>query len=234
MARQRDGRSAVTHTAFNFRVDLHVHTNRYSPCAEGLDPAQLVGCLAPSRLQGLVITEHDRLWTSAEIADLNRRLTYGRIYRGVEVSSCNGHFLIIGLEGMPPPAPGISVDGLIAYLRSSDAVLIWAHPFLHYGYTSAAFSADRMPQGLNAVEVASSVTLGEQRHQAQALAIRRGWAAVGGSDAHTIGQVGSACTLFNELPSDEKALALAIRQGRCRVGPGPLRTTAVRSVCCSE
>jgi hypothetical protein len=160
-------------------------------------------------------------------------LTYGRIYRGVEVSSCNGHFLIIGLEGKPPPA-GISVDGLIGYLGSSDAALIWVHPFLNYHSTSAALSADRMPPGIDALEVASSITIGAQRSQAQTLAIRQGWAAVGGSDAHTIGQVGCVCTLFSDLPPDEKALAHAIRQGGCRVGGGSLATTPGRSQCCSE
>lgn len=219
--------------SFSVRVDLHVHTRCYSPCAEGLDPEQLIGCLAPSRLQGLVITEHDHLWPSAEIDALNRLADYGRIYRGIEVSSCNGHFIIIGLDHLPPPPAGISIDDLMVYLRPTDAVVIWAHPFLNYGSTSAALSADRMPQGIHAVEVASGVTIGEQRRQAQTLAMRRGWVAVGGSDAHTIGQVGCAYTLFNELPSDEKALALAIRQGCCRAEyRSP--TMLERSACCLE
>lgn len=218
--------------AFSFRVDLHVHTRCYSPCAEGLDPLQLIGCLAPSRLQGMVITEHDHLWPSTEIADLNRLAAHGRIYRGIEVSSCNGHFIIIGLDRLPPPPVGISIVDLMDYLRPTDAAIIWAHPYLNYGSTPGALSADRMPQGINAVEVASSVTVGEDCRQAQTLAISRGWAAVGGSDAHTIGQVGCAYTLFNELPSDEKALALAIRQGRCRAGHRRSATTHGRSVCC--
>ena len=218
---------------FSVRVDLHVHTRCYSPCAEGLDPLQLIDCLAPSRLQGLVITEHDHLWPSAEIEALNRLATYGRIYRGVEVSSCNGHFLVIGLEHLPPPPAGISIDDLMDYLRPTVAAVIWAHPYLNYNSTSEALSVDRMPQGINAIEVASGVTIGEQHRQAQTLAMRRGWVAVGGSDAHTIGQVGCAYTLFNELPPDEKALALAIRQGRCRAGHcSP--TILGRSVCCLE
>jgi predicted metal-dependent phosphoesterase TrpH len=218
--------------AFTCCVDLHVHTRRYSPCAEGLDPVRLVDCLAPTRLQGLVITEHDHLWASEDIAALNRSLTYGRIYRGVEVSSRNGHFIVIGLDRLPPPPPGISADDLIDYVRPSDAVVIWAHPYLMYDSTVAALSADRMPQAIDALEVASSITTGKHSRRAQALAIRRGWAAVGGSDAHTIGQVGAAYTLLTELPADEKALALAIRQGCCRAAHRHADTRSRRAECC--
>jgi predicted metal-dependent phosphoesterase TrpH len=218
--------------AFTYGVDLHVHTKRYSPCAECLDPKQLAGCLSPARLQGLVITEHDHLWSCDAIAALNRSLPYGRIYRGVEVSSCNGHFIIIGLDNLPPPPPGISIDSLMDYLGSSDAVIIWVHPFLSYGSTSAALTAERMPQGINAVEVVSSVTMGVQSRQAQALADRRGWVAVGGSDAHTIGQVGCSYTLLTELPPDERALARAIRQGHCRAVHRSQGRDSGRTACC--
>lgn len=216
-------------SSFACRIDLHVHTCRYSPCAEGLDPEQLPRCLGRAGLQGLVLTEHDCLWPAEAIAALNRSLPWGRIYRGVEVSSCNGHFIVIGLERMVPFAPGISIAALLDHLRSSGAAVIWAHPYLHYGNTQAPLSADAMPYGIDALEVASSVTRGEQRRRALAEAGRRGWTAVGGSDAHTLGQVGSAYTLFAELPANEKALAAAIRQGRCRVVPQPIPG---RATCC--
>jgi predicted metal-dependent phosphoesterase TrpH len=217
---------------FTIRVDLHVHTRRYSPCAEGLDPAQLADCLAPARLHGMVITEHDHLWSWDEITALNRLSPYGRIYRGIEVSSCNGHFILIGLDRQPPPPAGISVRDLLDYLHPSDAAVIWVHPYLNYGSTSAALTADMMPQGIHALEVASSITIGEQSRHAHSLAHRRGWAAVGGSDAHTIGQVGCAYTLLRELPADEKALAHAIRQGACRAVHGPSDTQTGRHACC--
>ena len=78
------------------RIDLHVHTRRYSPCAEALDPDHLPERLESLGLDGLVITEHDHLWSTEDIEYLNRRMRHGRIYRGVEVSSRNGHFIVIG------------------------------------------------------------------------------------------------------------------------------------------
>lgn len=201
---------------YSFRVDLHVHTRRYSPCAECLDPAQLLQHLSPTGLQGLVITEHDHLWSGDEISELNNTLPYGRIYRGVEVSSRNGHFLVIGLKQRDLPKRGIPIDALLRHIHGKDTAIIWAHPYLNYGSLAEPLSGDEMPGRIDAVEVASSVTLGENHQKAMQMAKDRGWTAVAGSDAHALGQVGFAHTLFQELPEDETALAAAIREGRCR------------------
>jgi predicted metal-dependent phosphoesterase TrpH len=219
-------------SVFPYRIDLHVHTRRYSPCAESLNPEQLPRCIERAGLQGVVITEHDQLWTPEAIAGLNRSMTAGRIYRGVEVSSRNGHFIIIGPDRLGPLAPGISVAALLGYADQCAAAVIWAHPYLNYGAISQPLTTEDMPDGIHAVEVFSGVTRDEQSRQARSLAERRGWTAVGGSDAHSIGQVGYAYTCFAELPDDEKALAAAIRQGRCRAAHQPPLPLSGRAACC--
>lgn len=199
-------------------MDLHVHTRRYSPCAEALDPIHLIEVMERTGLDGLVITEHDRLWSIEEIASINRRLGAGRIYRGVEVSSNNGHFIVIGLAALDGIEPGIGIEKLIPRIHAQGAAIIWAHPLLQYGSTAIPFNSSDMPVGLHAVEVASGVTRGKDALAARAMARQRGWAAVGGSDAHAPGQVGCAYTLFSELPQNEQMLAAAIRQGQCVAG----------------
>jgi predicted metal-dependent phosphoesterase TrpH len=205
----------VLDAKLRFRVDLHVHTRRYSPCAESLDPAHLAGAMRRSRLDGLVIAEHDHLWPAEEIERLNTGLGRKRIYRGVEVSSRQGHFLVIGLDGMDGIKPGIGITDLIHAIDDQQAAIIWAHPFLHYDSIASPLKGTEMPEGLHAVEVASGVTLGKESTATRALARRMGWAAVGGSDAHAPGQVGCAYTLLASLPADEKHLAAAIRNGLC-------------------
>ena len=206
-----------------FRVDLHVHTRRYSPCAESLDPQDLAVAMHRSRLDGLVIAEHDHLWPVEDIARLNAGLKCKRIYRGVEVSSSNGHFLVIGLEELNGIRPGIGIQDLIGAIDSQQAAIIWAHPYLHYGSIASPLDSKRMPNGLHAVEVASGVTHGKESAATRAMARRMGWAAVGGSDAHVPGQVGCAYTLLAELPVDERQLAAAIRKGRCTARHKPMR-----------
>ncbi len=199
-------------------IDLHVHSRRFSPCAESLDPLQLPALLSGRHLSGIVITEHDHLWPRSDIDELNRRLPSGRIFRGVEVSSSNGHFVVIGLERMDGIRPGISAQALIRKARSQDAAVILAHPHIHYSQTKNQLDALEMPAGIDAIEVASTITVGEAAQQAQACARQIGCAMVGGSDAHALSQVGQAFTTFAALPSDESELAAAIRNGACRPG----------------
>lgn len=202
--------------SWRYRVDLHVHTRRFSACAETLDPGQLPLVMARRGLHGVVLTEHDQLWPREEIAALNRGLKGSRIYRGVEVSSRNGHFLVIGLDDMEGIRKGMAVDDLVAKARSVNAVVVWAHPLNNYGNISHPLTLETMPPGIHAVETASGRTRKDAAGQALTYARRMGCTAVGGSDAHVIDQVGCAFTCFARLPRDEKALAAAIRAGRCR------------------
>lgn len=213
----------------NWYIDLHVHSRRYSPCAESLDPLDLPAVLAQRHLNGIVITEHDRLWKKRDIKALNRDLKYGRIYRGVEVSSRNGHFIIIGLEHMDDIQSGISARTLIQKARSQSAAVILAHPQIHYRHTTCQLDAREMPVGIDAVEVASSVTIGPAAAQAEAFASQMGCASVGGSDAHSPSQVGLAFTAFSRLPANERELAAAIRSGCCIPGRNTMHADDKRS-----
>ena len=201
---------------YRFRVDLHVHTRRYSPCAESLDPRQLGKTMTAYRLDGVVITEHDQLWPVEDIAALNHPLRKKRIYRGVEISSSNGHFIVIGLNNLNGIEPGIAIDKLIAHIEPQGAAIIWAHPYLNYCSTPSPLTGYTLPDGLHAVEVASGVTTGKATTAGRAMARLMGWSAVGGSDAHTPRQVGCAYTLLNELPENEEILAAVIRNGYCK------------------
>src|SRR4029453_17761332 len=49
--------------------DLHMHTRRYSPDSE-IDPFELVRRAKEIGLDGIVITEHDRLWPEDELEEL--------------------------------------------------------------------------------------------------------------------------------------------------------------------
>ncbi|MDA8139131.1 MAG: CehA/McbA family metallohydrolase [Desulfobacteraceae bacterium] len=206
--------------SWQYCIDLHVHTRRFSPCAEALDPEQLIALMHQRNLHGIVITEHDHLWPAEEVRALNRQLDSGRVYRGVEVSSRNGHFLVIGLDDLDGVRPGIAAADLIRKARQQEAAVIWAHPFLCYGNVAEPLPLEKMPSILDAIEIASSVTRGAETLKALAYAQRMKWTAVGGSDAHAPSQVGYAYTRFARLPKNEKRLAAAIRAGRCRLTLG--------------
>lgn len=200
------------------RVDLHVHTKRYSPCAESLNPDYLVAQACKQGLDGLVITEHDRLWSLEDMNELQARTTDVKFYRGVEVSSASGHFVVIGLESLDGITPGISIEALIGIAKPQGAAVILVHHHLVYSNIASPRTINNMPQEIDAIEVASSITSGRNQSDAEKIAHQRGWTAVAGSDAHCLDRVGVAFTQFESLPRDERQLARAIQAGACSAG----------------
>lgn len=199
-----------------WQIDLHVHTRRFSPCAESLDPWLLPQIMSRRGMHGVVITEHDHLWPPLEIAELNRSCVGKRIFAGVEISSRHGHFLVIGLDHLDNLPPGVSARRIVREAKSQGAVVIWAHPLLTYSQTRKPLKLFNTPAGIDAIEVASTVTFGAQSDELRDHAGQIGVAMVGGSDAHSLDQVGQVFTLFAHMPADEKELAAAIRSGRCK------------------
>jgi predicted metal-dependent phosphoesterase TrpH len=198
-----------------FRVDLHVHTKRYSPCAELLNPDKLAMQARKRGLHGVVITEHDQLWTLEDLQELQVKATDIRFYRGVEVSSASGHFVVIGLNNLDGITRGISVEALTKIVKSQKATLILVHHHLVYSNIAAPIAAENMPQEIDAIEVASTITFGQNQRDAEKIAKKRGWTAVAGSDAHNIERLGATYTSFQSLPKNEKQLAQAIKSGAC-------------------
>jgi predicted metal-dependent phosphoesterase TrpH len=197
------------------RIDLHVHTRRYSACAPSLALEQIIAVLNCGRLDGVVLTDHDVLWPKEEIEDLNAKLQRGRLYRGIEASSCNGHFLLIGVENIGAIHPGDAFETLRPAAHGQGAVVIWAHPHQRYSQITQPLDGARLPAGIDAIEVASTVTTDKAATDAQRLARRHGLPMVAGSDAHCAAAVGQVLTRFAELPVDEGALAEMIRRGQC-------------------
>ena len=196
-----------------YHIDLHVHTGRYSQCAEALDPYLLDRAARESALDGLVITEHDAIWTDEEIAEL--RMRFGKnlkIYRGVEVSSSDGHFVVIGMQKTDKISVGISLAELFSIAAEYDAAIILVHPHRSDSGRRIIEKYPNWSSYLHAVEVASTYTHGgEEKSAARHLATLADLAMVAGSDAHCLDNVGIYSTEFDFLPEDEAALAAAIK-----------------------
>jgi predicted metal-dependent phosphoesterase TrpH len=183
----------------------------------------VVDAINSGRLDGVVLTEHDTLWPPEEIRALNGKLRRGKIYGGVEVSSCSGHFVLIGIDALHPLNPGDPIEAILPVAEAQGAAVIWVHPHQRYSQITQpldeAFGEGlkgRFPMRIDAIEVASTVTRDYHARHARHLAKRFGLFMVGGSDAHSAAALGQALTRFAHLPADEGALAAAIRFGRCR------------------
>ena len=185
-----------------------------------MEPELLLKTLHQRRLSGGVITDHDVLWTEEELNALIQSVAGEsgdiRLYRGVEITADHAHLLAIGLETLDETPPGISIERLIDVAAEQGAALVWAHPYLAYRTMRSPELYPEIRSGIHALEVASSMTKGEDSRRGRRLARARGWFLVAGSDAHAPETIGAAVTEFPFLPRDEKALARAIIAGQCR------------------
>ena len=65
-----------------FAIDLHLHTRRYSPCAELVPPEEIASSARRAGLSGVVLTDHDVLWSIEETKELREIITYKAICPG--------------------------------------------------------------------------------------------------------------------------------------------------------
>lgn len=195
-----------------FPIDLHVHTGRYSPCAEALLPELLAPTARARRLAGVVLADHDVLWAEEEVRALQRRDEGVRLFRGMECSARGAHLVMVGLEEPAPFYRGMPPLEAVELAHRQGACVILPHPFRDGDPPEELWAA------VDAVEVASLSFTAVAARRSWALARRWGRPAVAGSDAHAPRQVGWAWTTFPRMPRDERELAELIRSGRGRPG----------------
>ena len=80
-------------------------------------------------LDGVVITEHDWLWTEAELDVLREGHPNLVILAGIEVSAREGHFLAYGVTNPFAVRRGIHVADLCREVHAQGGAVVAAHPF---------------------------------------------------------------------------------------------------------
>jgi len=188
--------------------DLHVHTaashDGTGAVDQVLDQADRVG------LDGLAITDHDAIDAARRAA----RLAPGYdliVLPGVEVSTAAGHVLAIGV-GHRPPA-GTPFADTVSRIRSSGGVAVVPHP----GQRTRHGVRPSRIENVDAVETYNALRLtGLRNRRSKRLAERRGYPAVGGSDAHAPDSVGQGFTAVSVPPGEATPAGVlaALRAGR--------------------
>src|SRR5262249_51058205 len=107
---------------------LPTPTPRHSPDSE-MDPFALVRQARAIGLDGVVITEHDWLWTEGELAELRAAEPGLVVLAGVEVTCREGHFLAYGVTNPFALARGIGVAELCREVHRQGGAVVAAHPF---------------------------------------------------------------------------------------------------------
>ena len=188
------------------RFDLHVHSN----CSDGRDEVKTILQAARRRgLAGLSITDHDTLKGSQKALQIIREERLNLILiPGAEVTTTEGHLLVLGIEELPPRdrSPEETAD----LAREQGGISIVPHPYHPFRH-----AIGRIPD-CDAVEVYNSKHLfGIANARARRGAKKRGLPMVAGSDSHFAVTVGLGVTEIQA--ADAEAAVQAIREGRTRV-----------------
>lgn len=205
-------------------IDLHAHTTPRSNCSR----ATLEELVADARARGLdalCITEHDVRWPDDELADASRLLDF-RLIPGVELTTDVGHVLVFG-PLRKPLWMGYRLEELVDECEESDTALVLPHPLRRYA-GERAVKGGRIPptaeeivalpqwEVVHAIEAASTqTTVLEHTLTAAALTVAPR-PAVGASDAHAPGRVGTYATELDRTVHTAEDLAAEIRAGHVR------------------
>ncbi|MEM3550826.1 MAG: PHP domain-containing protein, partial [Candidatus Bathyarchaeia archaeon] len=103
------------------KIDLHVHTC-YS--YDGLTtPEELILYGKKGGLDGLAITDHDRVDMALKIAKETRDYV---VIPGIEISCLNGH--VIGLNVQEVIPKGLSIEETVERIHEQGGLAIACHP----------------------------------------------------------------------------------------------------------
>jgi predicted metal-dependent phosphoesterase TrpH len=187
------------------KIDLHVHS--YYSIDSSITPEELVFYARRCGLDGVAVTDHDRLDGAVRIA----KETDFLIVPGIEITSADGH--VVGLNLQESIPRGLSVDQTVDLIHESGGIAIACHPVGLFKGGLGKFTSSRF----DAVEVmnSSAIPFGYTVRQNERIASHLGKARVAGSDAHYGPEIGYAYTLVDaEVSAD--GVVNAISKGLCQ------------------
>lgn len=192
--------------------DMHLHTSRYSPDS-AINPFSLVRRARELGLAGVVITEHDWLWSEEELDELRAATPGIQIFAGIEVSAYEGHFLCYGVTDPKALPKSIKVNDLCREVHAQGGVVIAAHPYRWGQNFDEILEQEPLLDGL---EIMSSNMDAHCRKKAREHKAERTtpWSALGNSDAHQLDKVACCYSVFVHAVRDQTDLLEALRTGQ--------------------
>ena len=187
------------------KIDLHVHTH-YSRDSL-ITPEELVIYAKKAGLDGVAVTDHDRLDGALKIA----RETDFFIVPGMEISSSNGHVVALNVQEVIPK--GLDAGETVDRIHRAGGIAVACHPVTFFKGSLRKHVSSKF----DAVEVinASSFPFNYSVKNAQKIASRLGIPRVAGSDAHYPPEIGYAYTLV-DASSNVDEVVRSIHKGSCQ------------------
>ena len=173
------------------KLDLHVHT-RYSPDSDS--PVEAIVLRACEiGLDGIAVTDHNTVRGSLEAEKLVRDLNLNLIIiPGMELSTKEGHLLILGIRDELPS--GLGIGEAIKIARERGATIIVPHPFQVLRNGVGVLKG----KNIDAIESFNSKFIfGISNFVAKTVAKKRQIGETGGSDSHKVETIGYGYTIVD-------------------------------------
>jgi hypothetical protein len=187
------------------KIDLHVHTN-YSYDSV-ITPEELMFYAKKRGLDGVAITDHDRLDGALKIAE---RADFF-IIPGTEITSSEGHIVALNVEN--PISKGLDAGETVDEIHRAGGLAVACHPATLYKGSLGMHTREKF----DAVEVinASAFPFNLSVKRAKRLASELQASEVAGTDAHYGPEIGYAYTMI-EAEQTVDGVMEAIHKGLCQ------------------
>ncbi len=162
---------------------------------------------AARELHGISIADHNTLKGSKKALELARETDF-IVIRGMEISSRDGHILAYGLDEEVPM--GLNAGETVEMIADLGGLAVAAHPFRFW---SGLKEEPIRTSSFHAVELLNARSVAAHNQRAETLARELGLPATGGSDAHSLADLGSAILLVPEGLEGEEDVLSALQKG---------------------
>ncbi len=188
-------------------IDMHMHLKYRSRCSNLA--AEDINEHLSQKIDGICLTDHWKL----DPKKVNPFRECIKLFYGIEVSCAYGDILCYGARLLPSKRTNPSAEFLIRVTHSQGGVAVCAHPFTnrHQGFDHHVFEFE-----FDALEINGA--LDEEYHAlAREAAEKIGIPVIGGSDAHSVKQMNTIATKFDNPVESIVDIAKAIKNNECRV-----------------
>jgi predicted metal-dependent phosphoesterase TrpH len=168
-------------------LDIHVHSS-YSNDGSA-SPDKILKHAKKIGLAGIAITDHNEISGSVKLWQDNRDIKDFIIIPGMEASSSEGHILALGIK--EPIPRDLTPRETKESIEDLGGIAIASHP---YRFWSGLGEDAVRKAGFPVIEVLNGRSLKKENAKARKLAEELGCGMTGGSDAHTLDQVGKTTT----------------------------------------
>ncbi|NOR85932.1 PHP domain-containing protein [archaeon] len=201
------------------KLDLHVHSH-YSK--DGFETIQNIILEAKRKgLDGIALTDHN---TVDGLLDAKKEGAKQNIIviSGCEIKSKSGDILAYGVTDVIKK--GMSVKETINEIHKQDGIAVAAHPYPEISHRTKMYQFLKV--GFDAIETTNARSL-LMNKKAEKMAKKLNISQTGGSDAHSLREIGNAYTEIDANEKTEKSIINAIKLGKTR--PRLVKNTSIYS-----